>query len=50
VAVSPSEEVVIVWHVNNGAAFNAVFVADIEANVVLDIEFPETFVVLQWKA
>jgi hypothetical protein len=50
VSVAAGEEVVCVRHVYHGTALDAVFVACVEADVVLDIEFPQTLVFLEWKA
>jgi hypothetical protein len=50
VAISPGEEAVRVGHVNDRAAFHAVFISDVEADVVLHVEFPQAFVVLEWEA
>jgi hypothetical protein len=50
VTVSSSEEAMRVGHVDNGAAFHAVFISDIEADVILHIEFPQAFVVLEGEA
>ena len=50
VTVSSSKEAVRVGHVNNRAAFHAVFISDIEANVILHIKFPQAFVVLEGEA
>jgi Cu+-exporting ATPase len=40
VAVTSCEYAVGVWHVDEAAAFDAVGVAHVEADVVLDVEFP----------
>ncbi len=50
VTVSSSEETMRVGHVNNRAAFHAVFISDIEADVILHVEFPQAFVVLEGEA
>ena len=50
VAISPGEEAVRVGHVNDRAAFHAVFFFDVEADVVLHVEFKQAFVVLEWEA
>ena len=50
VAVSPSEKAVVVWHIYDGAAFDAVLVTNVESDVVFYVEFPESFVVLEWEA
>jgi hypothetical protein len=39
-AVSAGEETVAVGHVYHRSAFDAVFVTDVEADVVLHVEFP----------
>ena len=49
-AVAACEEVVGIRHVDHGAAFDTVFVAHVEADVVLDVEFPKAFVFLQGEA
>ena len=46
-AVAACEEVVGIWHVDHGAAFDTVFVAHVEADVVLDVEFLKAFEFLQ---
>ena len=48
--VSSSEKAVVVWHVYDGTAFDAVLVTNVESDVVFDVEFPEAFVVLEWEA
>jgi hypothetical protein len=47
VAVTADEEAVCVWHVDYGSTFGAVFVAGVKPDVVLDVEFPHSFMVLQ---
>ena len=41
---------VCVWHVDERSALGAVLVADVESDVVLDVEFPCAFVVLEREA
>jgi hypothetical protein len=50
VTISSSEEAVRVGHVNDRAAFHAVFISNIEADVILHVEFPQAFVVLEGEA
>ncbi len=45
-----SEEAMRVGHVNDRAAFHAIFISDVEADVVLHVEFPQAFVVLEGEA
>ncbi len=47
VAISPSEEAVRVGHVDERAAYYAVFISDVEADVVRDVEFLQASVVLK---
>ena len=49
-SVTASKETVGVRHVYHGSSFDAVLVTGVEADVVLDIEFPQTLVVLEGKA
>jgi hypothetical protein len=44
--VAADNDGVGVWHVDEAATLDAVGVPDIEADVVFDIEFPMSFVVL----
>ena len=46
-AISPSEEAVRLGHVDERAAFYAVFISDVEANVVRDVEFLQASMVLK---
>ena len=46
VAVSSGEDVVCVGHINEVTALDAVGVAHVESDVVLDVEFPYALVVL----
>ena len=39
-----------VGHVNDRSAFHAVFISDVEADVVLHVEFPQAFVFSEWEA
>ena len=48
-SITAGEEVVGVGHVDNGSAFNAVLVSGVEADVVLDIKFPQSLVILEGK-
>ena len=50
VTISSSEKAVRVGHEDNRAAFYAVFISDVEADIVLDVEFPLAFVVLEREA
>ena len=45
-AAASGEDLVGVWHVDEGTAFGTVCVADVEADVVFHVEFPCAFVVL----
>ena len=45
-SVTASKEIVGVGHVYHGSSFDAVLVTGVEADVVLDVEFPQTLVVL----
>ena len=49
-AIAARKDVVGVWHVDKGAAFNAVGIAHVEANVVFYIELPKAFVILEGEA
>ena len=49
-SVAPGKDVVGVGHINQGTAFDAILVAHIKTNIVFDIEFPETFMVLEREA
>ena len=40
VTISPSEKAVRVGHVDDRAPFHAAFISDVEADVVLYVEFP----------
>ncbi len=46
VTVSSGEDVVSVWHVDQVPAFDAVGVSHVESDIVFDVEFPETLMVL----
>ena len=48
--ISPSKKAVVVWHIYDEAAFDAVLVANVESDVVFYVEFPEAFVVLEREA
>ena len=37
----------VIRHVDEGSALRAVLIADVESNVVFDVEFPFAFVVLE---
>jgi hypothetical protein len=50
VSITAGEEVVGVGHVYDGSAFDAVLVAGVESDVVLDVKFPKSFVFLQREA
>ena len=50
VSVAASEEAMGVWHVDDGATFYAIFVSDVEPDIVFHVEFPQTLVVLEGKA
>ncbi len=50
VAVAADEKAVGVWHIYDGASFGTVLVAGVESNVVFNVELPQSFVVLEWKA
>ena len=50
VTISSSEEAVRVGHVKERAAFHTVFISNIEADVILHVEFPQAFVVLEGEA
>jgi len=45
-SVSACEDVVCVGHIDERAAFDAVLIAYIKTDVVLDVELPEAFVLL----
>jgi hypothetical protein len=45
-SVSAGEDVVCVGHIDKRAAFDAVLIAHIKTDVVLDVELPEAFVLL----
>ena len=47
VSTSADEYLVGVRHVDEGSALSAVLIADVESNVVFDVEFPFAFVVLE---
>ena len=49
-SVAPRENVVGVGKVYQRTSFDAVFVAHIKADIVFDIELPESFVVLEGEA
>ena len=49
-STSAGEYLVGEWHVDEGSALGAVLVADVESNVVFDVEFPFAFVVLEREA
>jgi hypothetical protein len=49
-SVTASEEIVSVRHVYHGSSFDTVLVTGVEADVVLDVEFPQSLVVLEGKA
>ena len=48
--VSAGEEAVAVGHLYHGAAFDTVLVAHVESDVVLHVELPCAFVVLEREA
>jgi hypothetical protein len=45
-SVPPGEYVVGVGHVDEGTSFDAVLIAHVKTDVVLNIELPQAFVVL----
>ena len=47
VSAPAGEYLVCVWHVDERSALGVVLVADVESDVVLDVEFPCAFVVLE---
>ena len=48
---APSGEyLVCVWHIDEGSTLCAVLVADVKSDVVLDVEFPCAFVILEREA
>jgi hypothetical protein len=49
-SVTASKEIVSVGHVYHGSTFDAVLVTCVEADIVVDVEFPQTLVVLWGKA
>ncbi len=50
VSTSADEYLVGVRHVDEGSALGAIFIADVESNVVFDVKFPFAFVVLEREA
>ena len=44
------EEAVAVGHVDQGAAFDTVLVAHTKPDVILHVEFPQAFVILEGEA
>ena len=50
VSVTASKEIMSVRHVYHRSSFDAVLVTGVEADVVLDVEFPQSLVVLEGKA
>ena len=49
-STSAGEYLVGVRYVDEGSALSAVLIADVEPNVVFDVEFPFAFVVLEREA
>ena len=49
-ADSAGKEVVGIWHVDYRAAFDAVFVTHVEADVILDVKVPKAFIFLEREA
>ena len=49
-SVAPREDIVGVGQVDQRTSFDAVFVAHIKADIVFDIELPESFMVLEGEA
>jgi len=50
VSAPAGEDLVCVWHVDEGSALAAVLAAEVESDVVLDVELPCAFVVLEREA
>ena len=50
VSATAGEDLVCVRHVDEGSALDAVFVVDVESDVVLHVELPCAFVVLEREA
>ena len=42
-SIAAGKEFVCVWHVYDRTAFSAVLVADVESDVIFDVEFLEAF-------
>ena len=50
VSTSAGEYLVGIWHVDEGSALGTVLVADVESDIVFDVDFPFAFVVLEREA